>query len=82
MEKRETAEKESKGMQWGMLSGFCLSLHMETQEDHRSHDAVTSLHGNRWNNGTPLTAPREKKEGRKDLSYPYTELWSKVKLAI
>lgn len=49
VEKRETeAEKESKDMQWGMLSGFRPSLHMEkTQEDHTSDDAVTSLHGNR-----------------------------------
>lgn len=65
VEKRETeAEKESKGMQWGVLSGLCPSLHMETQEDGRSHDAATPLHGNRWDNGPPLTARTEKKEGR------------------
>lgn len=80
--KRETeAEKESKGMQWGVHSGLCPSLHMETQKDGRSHDAATPLHGNRWDNGTPLTARTEKKGGE-DLSYPSTELLSKVKLAI
>lgn len=41
---------------------------MATQGDDGTHDAVTSLHGNRWNKGAPLTVHTEKRKEKPIIS--------------